>query len=100
MSAYAIVDLDIFDIEDYLHYQHALKPLLDAAGARYLARGGEYAVLAGDFHPQRLILLEFPCYDALIDFYRGEAFQLLETQRRACCRARIIGVQGLGKDSG
>ena len=95
MAAYTIVDLDIFDIEDYLRYQHALKPLLDAAGARYLARGGEYAVLAGDFQPQRLVLLEFPSYEAMTDFYHSEAYQALESQRRACCRARIIGVDGL-----
>ena len=32
MTAYAIVDVDVFDIEDYLLYQKALAPLLEAAG--------------------------------------------------------------------
>ncbi len=100
MSAYTIVDLDIFDIEDYLRYQHALKPLLEEAGGRYLARGGEYTVLAGDCQPQRLVLLEFPSYDALIEFYQSDAYQALEPQRRACCRARIIGVEGLSGVAG
>ena len=39
MPAYAIVDVHILDIEHYLEYQHAIRPLVEAAGARYLARG-------------------------------------------------------------
>ena len=44
MAAYVITDLEVFDIEHYLAYQQAVKPLLEAAGARYLARGGEFRV--------------------------------------------------------
>ena len=44
MAAYVITDLEVFDIEPYLAYQQAVKPLLEAAGARYLARGGEFRV--------------------------------------------------------
>ena len=48
MTAYAVVDVDIFDIADYLKYQQAVRPLLEAAGARYLGRGGEFQVIEGD----------------------------------------------------
>lgn len=95
MSAYAIVDLHIFDIADYLEYQHALRPLLQEVGARYLARGGEFEVLEGDMQPERLILMEFPSLEVLQQFYRSEPYQALESQRSACSRACIIGVNGL-----
>lgn len=95
MSAYAIIDVHIFDIEHYLEYQQAVKPVVEAVGARYLARGGEFTVFEGDYQPSRLILLEFPSLDAMDDFYRSEAYQALETQRLACSRARIVGVSGL-----
>ena len=95
MAAYAIVDLNIYDIEQYLAYQQAVKPLLATVGARYLVRGGEFKVLAGDYQPDRLVLVEFPSLAVLEDFYQGEAYQALEAQRRACCSARVIGVRGL-----
>ena len=95
MSAYAIVDIHILDIEHYLDYQHAIRPLVEAAGARYLARGGEFKVFEGDFVPSRLILIEFPSLEAMEEFYHSEAYQALEGQRRACSSARIVGVKGL-----
>ena len=83
------------DIEKYLDYQRAVRPLLEAVGARYLARGGEYRVLEGDYQPNRLIVVEFPSLEVMEEFYQGAAYQSLEAQRRACSRAHILGVEGL-----
>lgn len=95
MAAYAIVDVNIYDIEHFLAYQRAIRPLLAAAGARYLVRGGEFRVFTGDYRPQRLLLVEFPSLSAMEDFYDSEAYRAMEGQRRACCEAKIIGVEGL-----
>jgi len=95
MPAYAIVDLEVFDIEQYLVYQKAMKPLLESADARYLARGGEYQVFEGNYQPHRLILIKFPSLEAMDDFYASEAYHSLESQRQACSSARILGVEGL-----
>ena len=95
MSAYAIVDLDVHDIEAYLKYQKSLRPLLEGAGGRYLARGGETRVFDGDYQPSRIILLEFPSLAAMEEFYESEAYQALEPERLSCSSARMIGVEGL-----
>jgi uncharacterized protein (DUF1330 family) len=95
VSAYAFVDLHIFDIEQYLEYQHALRPLLQQVGARYLARGGEFEVFEGHLEPERIVIMQFPSMEVLRDFYRSEAYQALEAQRTDCSRACIIGVSGL-----
>jgi len=95
LAAYVITDLEVFDIEHYLAYQQAVKPLLEAAGARYLARGGEFRVYEGDYQPLRLVVLEFPSLEAVDDFYESAGYQLLEARRRACSCARIIAVEGL-----
>ncbi len=97
MAAYAILDLDIYDIAEYLRYQRAVRPLLEAAGARYLARGGEFKVFDGDYQPKRLVLVEFPSLQAMEDFYQSDAYQALERQRLACSSAQIIGVEGCSK---
>ena len=95
MTAYAVVDVDIFDIADYLKYQQAVRPLLEAAGARYLVRGGEFQVIEGDYLPQRIIIVEFPSMDAIMDFYNSEPYQALDAQRKACSRATLIAVRGI-----
>ncbi|MEP4148030.1 MAG: DUF1330 domain-containing protein [Halioglobus sp.] len=95
MAAYAVVDVDIFDIAEYMHYQQAVRPLLDSAQARYLVRGGELHVIQGDVEPQRLIIVEFPSMDDLLDFYNSDSYQALETQRETCSRATVIAVRGV-----
>jgi uncharacterized protein (DUF1330 family) len=95
MAAFAVIDLEVYDIELYLAYQQSVKPLLQSVGARYLARGGQFKVFDGDYQPRRLVLLEFPSLVAMEEFYQSEVYQSLEPQRTACSNARIIGVEGL-----
>lgn len=95
MPAYAIVDVDVHDIADFLVYQKNVAPLLESVGARYLARGGELRVYEGDYSPCRIILVEFPSLDVMDSFYECDAYQALIPQRQACSTCRIIAVQGL-----
>ncbi len=95
MAAYAIVDLHILDVAEYLAYQQELAPLLQQAGARYLARGGEFEVLVGELRPERLMIMEFPDMDSLRSFYDGDDYRSLESQRAACARVCVIAVDGL-----
>lgn len=96
MPAYAIVDLNVHDIAEYLRYQRAVRPLLEAVGARYLARGGEFTVFAGDYQPDRLMVVEFPSLQSMQAFYRSDPYLALEGQRLACSTASIVGVEGCG----
>ena len=52
-------------------------------------------MLEGDCQPNRLILVEFPSLEVMEAFYHDDTYQSLEKQRRACSRARIVGVEGL-----
>ena len=54
MPAYVIVQTDIHDPEQYECYKQASPRAVAANGGRFLARGGELAVLEGDWHPERL----------------------------------------------
>lgn len=95
MAAYAIVDVDVHDIAEFLSYQKKVAPLLEAVGGRYLARGGEFRVYAGAYQPGRLILLEFPSVEVMDEFYQSAPYQALESERDACSTCRIVAVEGL-----
>lgn len=95
MSAYVIFDVEIRDPARYQEFMAGVKPALEAAGARYLARGGAHTVHEGDWQPRRIVLLEFPSVEAWEAFYLGPVYQGLKSIRDACSSARLVSVQGL-----
>lgn len=95
MSAYVIFDVDIRDPARYQEFMAGVKPALEKAGARYLARGGAHTVHEGDWEPRRIVLLEFPTLKAWEDFYSGPIYQGLKSVRDACSSARLVSVAGL-----
>ena len=95
MSAYAIFDVEIFNHERYQEFMTKVKPELEAAGAKYLSRGGDHKVYEGDWNPRRIVLLEFPSIHAFEEFYFGEIYQNLKSIRDECSSARLVSVEGL-----
>lgn len=95
MSAYVIFDVEISNPARYSDFMNGVKPALEAAGARYLARGGAHKVYEGDWEPRRIVLLEFPSVQAWEDFYNGPVYQGLKGVRDECSSARLVSVAGL-----
>ena len=95
MSAYVIFDVDIRDAARYQDFMNGVKPALEKAGAKYLARGGAHKVYEGDWQPRRIVLLEFPSLEAWEDFYNGPVYQGLKGIRDECSSARLVGVTGM-----
>jgi uncharacterized protein (DUF1330 family) len=95
MATYVVFDVEIRDAERYSDFMRQVKPALEAAGARYLARGGEHKVYEGDWTPRRIVLLEFPSLKAWEDFYLGPVYQGLKAIRDECSSARLVSVEGL-----
>jgi len=96
MAAYVIFDVDIRDSKRYQEFMSGVKPALEAAGARYLARGGTHKVHEGDWQPRRIVVLEFPSVAAWEAFYNGATYQGLKSVRDACSSARLVSIEGLG----
>jgi uncharacterized protein (DUF1330 family) len=96
MTAYVIFDVDIRDMNQYREYMSAVKPMIEAAGGKYLARGGAHKVYEGDWEPRRIVLFEFPSVEAFESFYSGPVYRDLKPIRDACSSARLVSVEGLG----
>jgi uncharacterized protein (DUF1330 family) len=95
MSAYVIFDVQIRDPAAYKEFMEGVKPALELAGARYLARGGAHKVYEGDWEPRRIVILEFPSVAAWEGFYEGPVYQGLKSVRDRCSSARLVSVEGL-----
>ena len=95
MPAYVIFDVEISDVARYQEFMSRVKPALDEAGAKYLARGGVHKVYEGDWAPRKIVLLEFPSVAAFEAFYNGPTYQGLKSIRDQCSSARLVSVEGL-----
>ncbi|WP_286240198.1 DUF1330 domain-containing protein [Neptuniibacter halophilus] len=100
MSAYAIFDVDIYDLERYQEFMTRVKPVLEASGGRYLSRGGEHKVYEGDWEPRRIVLLEFPSMEQMEQFYHSDLYQGLKSIRDECSSGRVVAVEGLPTEEG
>ena len=49
-------------------------PVLEAAGGRFLARGGQVTAFESGL-VERTVLIEFPSHQAAVDAYRSEGYQ-------------------------
>ena len=95
MSAYLIVETDIHDPERYERYKQASPGAIAASGGRFLARGGELAVLEGDWHPARLVVVEFAGLDAAKRFYDSPAYEDAKRLRAGAAKLNMVAVQGV-----
>jgi len=95
MSAYVIFDVEIRDMVRYQEFMKGVKPAVEAAGGRYLARGGALKVYEGDWQPRRIVIFEFPSVEAFESFYNGDVYRELKPLRDACSSARLVSVEGL-----
>jgi uncharacterized protein (DUF1330 family) len=95
MPAYVIVETDITDPEQYEKYKAASPGAVAAGGGRFLVRGGEVAVLEGDWHPPRLVMLEFEDLAAAKAWYESDVYQEARKLREGAAHLRMVAVQGV-----
>lgn len=95
MPAYLIVETDIHDAEQYERYKEASPAAVEAEGGRFIARGGELAVLEGDWHPKRLVLMEFEDLEAVKRFYVSPAYEQAKRLREGAANLNMVAVQGI-----
>jgi uncharacterized protein (DUF1330 family) len=95
MPAYVIVETDVHDPEQYERYKAASPGAVASGGGRFVARGGELAVLEGDWHPSRIVILEFPDLEAARRWYDSPEYVEARTLREGAADLRMVAVEGI-----
>jgi uncharacterized protein (DUF1330 family) len=95
VPAYIIIETDVHDPEQYELYKQASPSAVAAAGGRFIVRGGELAVLEGDWQPKRLVLLEFLDLEAAKRFYESPQYQAAKRLRESAADLKMVAVAGL-----
>ena len=74
MPAYAIVQVDVRDADEYAKYAELAGPAVAKYGGEFLARGGQVEVMEGTSRA-RVVIIRFPDMDTAKTFYNGPEYQ-------------------------
>jgi uncharacterized protein (DUF1330 family) len=95
MPAYVIVDIDIQDPVGYEEYKKHASATVFRYGGKYVARGGRTEVLEGDWHPNRVVILEFGSIDRAKEWLDCEEYREPRKLRHKTAKTNMIVVEGL-----
>jgi uncharacterized protein (DUF1330 family) len=95
MPAYVIYQGEVTDPEQYEQYKTRAAASIEAAGGRYVVRGGDFDVLEGEAPAGRTVVVEFPSREAALQWYHGAAYTEARALREHAAKARLYVVDGL-----
>jgi uncharacterized protein (DUF1330 family) len=92
-KGYWLGEIDVPDPEAYKPYMAANQLPFGQFGARYLVRGGTREVVEGKGR-SRIVVIEFPSYEAALACYRCDGYQAAKKLRHGKGTADIVVVEG------
>jgi len=96
MPIYLILDNTIHDPAKYEEYKRAVPAIVAKHGGEYLARGGRFEVLAGNWDPKRIVIFKWPNRDAVNAFMTDPEYQPWKKLRESAATTNnLLLVEGL-----
>jgi uncharacterized protein (DUF1330 family) len=97
MTAFVIVDVEVIDLQGYAQYKELAQSTVTLYGGRYLARGGKNETLEGDWHANRLVILEFPSTEQAKSWLNSPEYAPARALRHEYAKSRMLVVEGIGE---
>jgi uncharacterized protein (DUF1330 family) len=94
MSAYVIVEIDIVDPVGYEKYKNLAGATVEKYGGKYIVRGGKTEALEGDWHPKRIVVLQFGSLQRAKEWLNSEEYREPRKMRHRTARTNMILVEG------
>jgi uncharacterized protein (DUF1330 family) len=94
MKAYVIAAETVNDEAMFDLYRKDVPATLVAFGGTFIARGGHFTVLEGEWPEPRLVVIEFPSRAAAEGWYRSDAYQKIISLRHKSSVGNLVIVDG------
>ena len=94
MAGYLIANLDVHDGATYDQYRQKVGAVIAHYGGRFIVRGGAIEPVEGDVAWKRVVVLEFPTYEAARRFYHSKEYAPLIALRAGAAKSDVILVDG------
>lgn len=96
MAAYFIVDVKILNVNDrkqYDEYIKKVKPIVENFGGTYLVRSEQISTFAGEWNPDRLIVIEFATREQLDRCFSSNEYASIKGLREKSVLTNAIIVE-------
>ncbi len=94
MSYYVIIEITIQDKNLYSEYIKQVYDIVTQHGGTYLARGGNITAFSGNWHPERMILIEFEDKQQIQNCFQSPEYREIANLREQSTISRAIIVKG------
>lgn len=95
MSVYLIIEIVVKNREMYSQYVEKVPEIVEKYGGRYSIGGGTVTPVAGNWNPERLILIEFENIDQIQKCFHSPEYLQIAPLREQSTKSRSIIVEGL-----
>ena len=95
MAAYIIGRVQVTDWPRYAEYMKLTPGIIAQYGGRFIARGGESVTLEGPEETNRVVILEFPTFEAAKQFFHSEEYRQAKAVREGAAVAHFYAIDGV-----
>ena len=95
MSAYAILQINITNQENYKEYLNQVTTVVKKHQGDYIVRGGKSEVVLGKWDYQRTVVVRFPSYDLATQWYKSEEYAPIKKIREENSKGNCIIIEGV-----
>ena len=74
-SGYVIAQLKVTNPENYKEYVSKVTEVVKKYGGEYIVRNGEYQVVEGEDNFPRIVVIKFPSYEKVFEWYNSEIYK-------------------------
>lgn len=95
MAAYVIADFEITNPEGCHAYAQRVGATVDHDGGRYRARGERAEIIEREWHPHRVVVLEFESVEQARRWYSSDDYTAIKAMRHQTAQTRLVVVPGV-----
>jgi len=95
MPAYAILQINILNKENYKEYVNKVSPIVKKFNGEYLVRGGKSEVVEGRWEFPRTVVVRFPNYEMAIKWHNSKEYAPIKLIRENNSEGNCIIVEGV-----
>ena len=90
MPVYMVIESRVKDQSKYDRYLAKVPEIIRSHGGRYLVRGGSIVPAIGSWHPERMIIIEFPSMKDIDDWLSSPEYKEIAPLREAGADVRSV----------
>ena len=94
MAAYVIVEVSITDPIDYEEYKKLTPAAIAAYDGKFIIRGAKTESLEGNWHPERMVVLEFPSVERAKEWWNSAEYSKAKEIRQRSATTKMLVVEG------